>query len=607
MTRPNPGAGSSPTSFWRFSLQQEWIAGAAAAALIIAAGALSLEAVRSRYLALQRIEANRVEHHLHAHLDEALEQLDSFLQRPSPNWRVEAAALLPAFSDLYEIGDQDEVLQVFKAAPGSRVFPGFSFTGTAIGPYLPSNGLQQPNGTTPVFRGLEDEKASLYVHRHAQGRGLLARIQLSYIRRFLERYSAFSGTPTLLVSRDGFVMLSGSEGLRISSLDLRTDAVRSGHPEPLWADDRLWRPVISDGEGLGVKIVTLLPDDHLAPFQQVLVGTGGAVLLLSALVLQWKNRRLRRELFAPVGRFAEQIEAQEERVRQGLPPLAIPDPTAAASSRFEELAALQGSFDRLIETLVARDRSLGEARQREQLQEERQRRELRDKLHSSLMAATIAHEINLPLSMIRLLCHQASEQIRRGDSPPDVEALVSALSEQSQQVSGVIEKMRMLLRNVQSEPHPTDPVAVLQGACLAVKPLLRRDRVRLEVRGLEPSPALLLQGDAVPLQMAVSNLLRNGIEAACERPPGQRRVRLGLEREPGGLVVEVADSGPGFRFDPDADTDTVLKTDKPGGSGLGLFVVRTTVANHRGRLSFGRCRELGGARVRVHLPLEAPP
>ena len=117
--------------------------------------------------------------------------------------------------------------------------------------------------------------------------------------------------------------------------------------------------------------------------------------------------------------------------------------------------------------------------------------------------------------------------------------------------------------------------------------------------------ALLLQGDAVPLQMAVSNLLRNGIEAAAERPPGQRHVRLGLEREPGGVVVEVADSGSGFRFDPEGDT--VLRSDKPGGSGLGLFVVRTTVANHRGRLSFGRCGELGGARVRLHLPLEGQP
>ena len=266
---------------------------------------------------------------------------------------------------------------------------------------------------------------------------------------------------------------------------------------------------------------------------------------------------------------------------------------------------MQGSFERLIEALAARDRSLGEARRREQVQEEQQRRELRSKLHSSLMAATIAHEINLPLSTIRMLCHQASEQLLRGEAPLDIEALVNDLSAQSQQVSGVIEKMRMLLRNVQSEAHATDPVAVLQGACLAVKPLLRRDRVELEVRGLEPPLALLLQGDAVPLQMAVSNLLRNGIEAAAERPPGQRHVRLGLEREPGGVVVEVADSGSGFRFDPEGDT--VLHSDKPGGSGLGLFVVRTTVANHRGRLSFGRCRELGGARVRLHLPLEGQP
>ena len=605
MKHPRPGKGSAPTSFWRFSLQHEWMAGATAAALVLAAGALTLETLRNRSIALQRVEANRVEHHLHVHLKEALEQLDFFLKRPAQDWREGSLVLLPAFSDLYELGGQNEVLQVLKASADSRVFPGFSFEGTPIGPYLRQREVPQPDGTTSVIRGLEDERASLYVHRHVQGRALLARIELGYVRGFLQRYSAFSGSPTLLVSRDGFVMLSGAEELQISSLDLRTDAARSGKPEPLMAGNRLWRPVISEGQALGVKIVTLLPEDHLAPFEQVLLSAGGGVLLLSSLVFFWKNRRLRRELFTPVGRFVEQIEAQEERLLLGLPPLPSASPGSAGSSRFEELAALQGSFERLIEALAARDRSLGEARRREQVQEEQQRRELRSKLHSSLMAATIAHEINLPLSTIRMLCHQASEQLLHGKTPLDIEALVNDLSAQSQQVSGVIEKMRMLLRNVQSEAHPTDPVAVLQGACLAVKPLLRRDRVELEVRGLEPPLALLLQGDAVPLQMAVSNLLRNGIEAAAERPPGQRHVRLGLEREPGGVVVEVADSGSGFRFDPEGDT--VLHSDKPGGSGLGLFVVRTTVANHRGRLSFGRCRELGGARVRLHLPLEGQP
>lgn len=598
MSRLIPADRSAPTSFWRFTLRHEWMAGAAATILLLTAGALSLEALHSRSLALQRAEANRVEHHMHAHLGEALEQLDTFLQRPAEEWHEESAALLPAFSDLYLLGEDDVVQKVLKATAGSRVFPGFSFAGTAIAAYLQHEGLRQPNATTPVMRGLEDERASLYVHRHAQGRAVLARIELGYIRRFLQRYSAFSGTPTLLVSRDGFVMLSGAEDLQISSLDLHRGAAISGPAMPQVAGERRWRPVVSDGQQLGVRIVTLLPENHLAPLQQVLLSAGAAVLLLCALVFTWKNRRLRRELFTPVGRFAEQIEAQDRRLRQGLPPL----PTANTSSRFEELATLERSFQRLIEALAARDRSLAEARQREQQQEERLQQELRSKLHSSLMAASIAHEINLPLSMIRMLCHQASAQLRCGEPPVDVESLVHALSEQSQQVNGVIEKMRMLLRNVQNDPHPTDPVAVVRGACLAVKPLLRRDRVLLEVHGLEPPPDLLLQGDAVPLQMAVSNLLRNGIEAAAERPPGQRRVRLGLEREAGGLVVEVADSGPGFRFDPEGDT--LLQSDKPGGSGLGLFVVRSTVANHRGRISFGRCQELGGARVRMHLPVE---
>jgi signal transduction histidine kinase len=85
---------------------------------------------------------------------------------------------------------------------------------------------------------------------------------------------------------------------------------------------------------------------------------------------------------------------------------------------------------------------------------------------------------------------------------------------------------------------------------------------------------------------------------------GERWLRLRLFVEEGELVVEVCDSGPGFAFEP--SDNTVLKSTKPGGSGLGLFVVRTALEHHQGRLSFGRCPRLGGARVRMHLPLPPP-
>lgn len=94
--------------------------------------------------------------------------------------------------------------------------------------------------------------------------------------------------------------------------------------------------------------------------------------------------------------------------------------------------------------------------------------------------------------------------------------------------------------------------------------------------------------------MAVSNLLRNGIEAAAEMPPGRRTVVLSLVSHPGELVVEVADNGPGFGLEPSGDI--VLSSSKPGGSGLGLFVVRTKLEHHQGRLSFRCCPVLNGAR-----------
>jgi C4-dicarboxylate-specific signal transduction histidine kinase len=70
------------------------------------------------------------------------------------------------------------------------------------------------------------------------------------------------------------------------------------------------------------------------------------------------------------------------------------------------------------------------------------------------------------------------------------------------------------------------------------------------------------------------------------------------------VILRIEDSGPGFRFDP--SDDTLFHSSKAAGTGLGLFVVRTTLANHQGSLELGRSSRLGGAQVSLVLPLLSP-
>ena len=264
-------------------------------------------------------------------------------------------------------------------------------------------------------------------------------------------------------------------------------------------------------------------------------------------------------------------------------------------------------YESLERKVAERTREAEEARARERRSEGRQRRELESKLKTSLSAAAVAHEINLPLSNILLGARLALEAL---DAPAaDVERLrptLAGLVDEAKRVVTTIDKMRMLLRNVQTELVPVDLVTVMQTAALFAQPVLDDHGIDFQLGPL--AGRCLVRGDAVQLQAAIVNLLRNAAEAAATRPAGARRVvadvRLEGEGDAGAAgdtaaVIVVGDNGPGF---PKESFGDPLETTKPYGTGLGLYVVQSTVENHGGRIVVGRS-PLGGAEVRIVLPV----
>jgi PAS domain S-box-containing protein len=252
------------------------------------------------------------------------------------------------------------------------------------------------------------------------------------------------------------------------------------------------------------------------------------------------------------------------------------------------------------------ERALEQAFLREADLKERQRLELEAKLRTSLTAAAVAHEIKQPLSAILLNARLLLGRLDQMPESPARELLNPLLQQQvseSERIVTTIEKMRMLLRNVQTEQQRIDLCEVIASTLLYLRPLLARHGVRVETSGLDHPH--WLQGDASQLQMALANVIRNAVEALSQSGMTEPRLRLSLEcdqveENAPRLELRVADNGPGF-----ADLQLeqlLLASSKPQGSGLGLFVVNAAVQIHGGSVQLGRSGELGGAEVLLRLP-----
>jgi signal transduction histidine kinase len=105
-----------------------------------------------------------------------------------------------------------------------------------------------------------------------------------------------------------------------------------------------------------------------------------------------------------------------------------------------------------------------------------------------------------------------------------------------------------------------------------------------------------IRGHYEPLRRAFANLLRNAAEAMG----GRGAIDVAVAGGPDGVVVTVADHGPGV---PAEIRDRVFEpyvTTKPEGTGLGLALVRQTVEAHGGAITLSETPG-GGATFTVTL------
>lgn len=242
--------------------------------------------------------------------------------------------------------------------------------------------------------------------------------------------------------------------------------------------------------------------------------------------------------------------------------------------------------------------SLSERQRADQL--ENAKLELRSKLRASLMASGIAHEINQPLSTILLNIELTRKEIsttNTGSSP--IELRLTQIESESQRVVSTIATMRSLLRNVQTDRTIFDLGDAISSAMSQQKNYLASKNIC--VKTIDLRHGIMLLGDAGQIQIAISNLLRNAGEALSAAGKVNPQIEIILTHNQKHVCVQVADNGPGFPEEIGQAAE--LRTTKPEGSGIGLYLANLAMENHCGSFVLGTSKKLGGAEATMRFPL----
>jgi two-component system, NtrC family, sensor kinase len=234
------------------------------------------------------------------------------------------------------------------------------------------------------------------------------------------------------------------------------------------------------------------------------------------------------------------------------------------------------------------------------LQDVTELRDLQDRLREQerlaalgRLASGLAHEINTPLTGIASFAQMLGEMTSNDD--PRAE-LVGKLVAQSFRVSRIVANLHAAVRGSRGDRVVFDLGDTAERAA--------RDAARTGGAGdridvVRPGQAVMVSGAPGAVELAVSNLVRNAIEAS----PPETMIRVVVEARGSWGEVHVDDAGPGV---PEEFRDKVFepffttKTDR-GGTGLGLAITRDMITQLDGEVAVSSS-EMGGARASLRLP-----
>lgn len=333
---------------------------------------------------------------------------------------------------------------------------------------------------------------------------------------------------------------------------------------------REFNPIRSQGEVVGYigfvptrDLLNKKQQRFLRDIQDTLLGLGGIIILLSALLAMGMARKVVR----PIKDLAT-----------GTHKLAAGDLTARVRvPSKDEIGTLADDFNHLAFTLEKNEQA---------------RRQ---------WMAEISHELRTPVAVLR----GEIEALQDGIRPTDKNALASLHAEAVHLGRLADDLYQLAMSDVGTLTYhreELDLCSLLDDVCISFEELFEDVGVELQFN-FAGSDSIAFFGDDSRLRQLFDNLLDNALKYTD--PGGQVRVALTSSEQK--AIIDFQDSAPGVERDElEKLLDRFYRSPKnsrsSGGAGLGLSICRNIVEGHQGTMSVQNA-PLGGLWVRVELPI----
>ncbi len=199
------------------------------------------------------------------------------------------------------------------------------------------------------------------------------------------------------------------------------------------------------------------------------------------------------------------------------------------------------------------------------------------------VARRIAHEIKNPLTPIQL----AAERLQRryGSKVEEGDTTFGRLTETIVRQVGDLRRMVDEFSSFARMPKPVFKEESLVDIARQTMFLheVAHSGLHFEIAHEEPGPMLVC--DRRQIGQALTNIVKNAVEAIEATGRGEGAVTMTVSEEPGRALITVEDTGVGLPVERDRIVEPYMTT-RARGTGLGLAIVKKIVEEHFGTITF---------------------